>query len=295
MSIGFVFKRSAVGEFLHFGIYQTGNDVLSYFNLHIDTLLLGKLLGIDAVGYYSFAKNLALKPVQIINPVITQVAFPLMAKVNDNIKAVKNIYLKMLSFLGSINFLVYPFLAASSTTIIQFFFTSKWLPAAPALQGLAFYCMIRSVFNPVGVLLSARGMVQRLFYWNLLLLCIIPLVVFFAAAAGITWVAAGLLAVLIVFIIPMWKYLIYPACQASFSEFWNCLKIPLINALIIYLLLGLFNWLPVYSAALKLAGNIVVWMAACFLLTRFINKQMYKEALELAGYKPGIEGKLPGL
>jgi O-antigen/teichoic acid export membrane protein len=293
--IGFVFNRSSVREFLHFGIYQAGNDVLSYFNLHIDTLLLGKLLGIDAVGYYSFAKNLAIKPVQVINPVITQVAFPLMAKVNDNVNAVKNIYLKVLSFLSSVNFLIYPFLAASSDSIIRFFFTDKWLPAAPALQGLALYCMIRSVFNPVGVLLSSRGMVRRLFYWNVLLICIIPAVVFFSAAAGITWVAASLSAVLIVFLLPLWKYLVYPASGAGLGECWNCLKIPLVNALIIYIVLALFNLLPIYNPALKLAGSVAVWMAACFLLTRFINKQVYKEVIAMALHKPGSEATLPGL
>jgi len=145
--IGFVFDRSSVRAFLHFGIYQAGNDVLSYFNLHIDTLLLGKLLGIDAVGYYSFAKNLAIKPVQVINPVITQVAFPLMAKVNDNITAVKNIYLKVLGFLSSINFLIYPFLAASSVSIIRFFFTDKWLPRPLPCRAWLCIGMIRSVFN----------------------------------------------------------------------------------------------------------------------------------------------------
>jgi len=295
MTIGFVFKRSAVREFLHFGIYQTGNDVLNYFNLHIDTLLLGKLLGIDAVGYYSFAKNLAIKPVQVINPVITQVAFPLMAKVNDNIKAVKSIYLKVLGILSSVNFLVYPFLAASSVTILRVFFTSRWLPAAPALQGLALYYMIRSVFNPVGVLLGARGMVKRLFYWNILLLCVIPVVVFFAAAAGIAWVAAGLSAVLLLFLIPMWKYLVLPASGAGFGEFCDCLKIPLINALVVYIVLVLFNQLPVYNPTLKLAGSVAVWLAAGFVLTRFVNKQVYKEVIELAMRKPGSEGKLSGL
>jgi len=72
-------------------------------------------------------------------------------------------------------------------------------------------------------------------------------------------------------------------------------EIPLVNALIIYIVLVLFNLLPVYNPALKLAGNVAVWIAACFLLTRFINKQVYKEVIEMALHKPGSEATLRGL
>jgi O-antigen/teichoic acid export membrane protein len=281
LSIGFDFKISEIREFLHFGIYQTGNDILNYFNFQADTLLLGKLLSIDAVGYYSFAKNLAMKPAQVINPVITQVAFPLLAKVNDNAKAIKNIYLKMLNYLSTLNFLIYPFIAALSGTIIRLFFDEKWLPAAPALQALAFYCMIRSVFNPVGVLLGSRGMVKKLFYWNVVLICVIPVIVYFSAFGGITRVAIALTAVLLAFFIPMWKYLVYPACEAGLYEFWQCVRNPLISAVLIFLLLTAFNMLPIASTTVKFSTGILVWVIACVLVTRLFNKQVYREALQL--------------
>lgn len=280
-SISFNFNLQPIKELLHFGIYQTGNDVLGYFNFQLDTILLGKLLGMDAAGFYSFAKNLAMRPAQIINPVVTQVAFPLLAKVSNDTFAVKSIYLKMLRYLAAMNFLIYPFIAAFSTSIIRLFFADRWLPAAPALQALAFYCMLRSVFNPVGVLLSSKGMVKQLFYWNLLLICIVPVIVYISAAWGIYAVAASLSLLLMLLFVPMWRYLVNPACAADLKEFWLSVQGPLFCALILYLLLVFFNMLPLSSAAGKLASGALVWLLAGMALTRLFNRQLFAEAVQL--------------
>ena len=55
--------------------------MLNYFNSRIDQLVVGTLLGSQALGYYSMAFNLVLQPISRINPVLTQVAFPVLSKV----------------------------------------------------------------------------------------------------------------------------------------------------------------------------------------------------------------------
>src|SRR5258708_4650854 len=281
MLVGFQFKRRAVGDYLHFGFYQIGNDILTYFNFQIDTILLGKLLGINAAGYYSFAKNLAMKPAQLVNPVINQVAFPLLAKMNNDNASVKNFYLKLIGYLSTLNFFIYPFVAALSVTIIVFCFTANCLPPPPLFHVFPFYGMIRSVFTPIGALLSSKGMVKKLFYWNMALICIIPVLVYFSSPAGVTWVAVALSALLVVIFIPMWKYLIFPACGAGLGEVWQAIRIPFINAVLLFLLLTLFDRLSFPSLAWKFFGGVFVWLVAGFLLTRIINKDLYKEVMGL--------------
>src|SRR5258708_11498669 len=100
--------------------------------------------------------------------------------------------------------------------------------------------MIRSVCTRIGAHLSSKGMVKKLFYWNMALICIIPVLVYFSSPAGVTWVAVALSALLVVIFIPMWKYLIFPACGAGLAEVSQALRIPFINAVLVFLLLSLF-------------------------------------------------------
>src|SRR5699024_8872719 len=61
---------------LGFGLYQMATRSISFFNSRLDQLLLGILVGAQALGFYSLAWNLAIQPVTRINPILTRVAFP---------------------------------------------------------------------------------------------------------------------------------------------------------------------------------------------------------------------------
>jgi O-antigen/teichoic acid export membrane protein len=281
LRIGFQFSRSAVSDMLGFGLYQAGNELLNYFNFQSDTILLGRLLGIEAVGYYSFAKNLAIKPLQVINPVVTQVAYPLLVKINEQAAVVRSVYLKMIRYLSSVNFLVYPFIAALADTIIKLFFAEKWLPAAPALQALALYCMVRAVFNPVGVLLLAHGRVKQLFYWNLVLLALQPVVVYITAGYGVAPVALALALFFCALVLPMCIYLLQPVFGISAGMFWQSIRQPLLNAVLIFAVLYGYNCIPLQTVAVKFAGGVVLWVIISLLLTRFFNGEVYKESYAL--------------
>jgi O-antigen/teichoic acid export membrane protein len=281
MKIRFVFKFDIVNEFFHFGIFQTGNDILNYFNFQVDTILIGKIFGINAVGFYSFAKTIAMKPSQIINPIITQVAFPIMAQANNNVVSIKRNFLKMMGYLCTLNFLVYPFFAACASSIISLFFSVKWLPAASILAAFSLYSMVRSVLNPVGILLSSRGMVKLLFYWNLILIGCIPLIVYLTSVTGVTGVAISLSVFLMLLYLPMWKFLIFPASGVSLREFWNSLRYPMYSSIIIFIVLSGYNLLPINNYLIKLVGAGGLWLVMVYLLTRFLNKTLYGEVREL--------------
>ncbi len=272
--IKFRFHFTEIHEFLKFGVYQTGDSILNFFHFQIDSLLVGKLFGINAVGIYSFAKNLALKPFQIINPILTQVSFPVMAKVNNDKPRVKIIYSQLINYLSSVNFLIYPFIAAFSEMIIRLFFGEKWLQAVPVLQALSLYCMLRSVLNPVGALLYSQGFVKHLFYWNLLLILFIPGVLFLSSFWGMLGLALSLSLIQLVLFIPAWWFLIFPACGLSFNEYWKNIRISLAGAVVLYLLLSGFNFIYFHSLATKFVIGLIFWGLFSLLFIRLSNKQL---------------------
>ncbi len=155
----FVFKVGKIKEFLSFGAYQMGEKSINYFNSQVDTILIGKLLGMEALGIYSIAKQLIMRPAQVINPIITKVTFPTMAKVQEDTERLKKIYLKTMNYLSSINFPIYAFLFVMAPDLVPLIFGDKWYEAIVIVQILSIYGAIRSTGS---LLLANWG-----FYWNL--------------------------------------------------------------------------------------------------------------------------------
>ncbi len=222
----FVFKYTEIKDYIGFGIYQMGDSTLNYFNSEFDVILIGKLLGPESLGVYSIVKQLAMRPAQIINPIITRVTFPVMAKVQDDNEQLKKIYLKTVNYLTSINVPIYITMAVLAESIVMVMFGKTWREGIPILQILSIYAMIRSTGNPIGILLLAKGQVNLSFLWNFSLFIFIPLVIWFGSGHGIIGVAYALLALQMTLLIPSWYFLVRKMCQANIKEYFYNIIIP---------------------------------------------------------------------
>ena len=85
----FYFNWTLAHPFLKIGIFEVGSQVVNYFNRDLDIIIIGKLFSAEILGGYSLAKQLVYRPAQIINPIITKIANPLLAKFQDNIDILK--------------------------------------------------------------------------------------------------------------------------------------------------------------------------------------------------------------
>ncbi len=193
------FRSEDLHGFLSFGLYQMGERSINYFNSRIDQLMIGNLLGAQELGYYNFAFNLVMQPVNSINPILTRVAFPVFARMQDDINGLRQTYLKMLNMLSTINAPLLFGLGAVAPLLLPLFVGAQWVPAVPLVQVLAFYAFVRSTGNPVGSLLLAGGRADLGFRWNLALLFTTAPVVFAGAKLGNAMGIAIALALLIIF------------------------------------------------------------------------------------------------
>jgi O-antigen/teichoic acid export membrane protein len=230
-----IYKYSEIKSFFSFGLFQVGEHILNYFSSQFDVILIGKLLGTDTLGIYSVAKNLAMRPMQVINPIITRVTFPLMAKVQDDNKELKNIYLKSLNYLSAVNFPIYMLIALLAEPIISIIFGNKWHSASDILQILCFYAMFRSIGNPIGTLQLAKGRADMGFYWDLGVFVLFPISIYIGTTWGLIGVSYGMLIIMIVQILLMWIFMIKKLCGASFTEYIKSFGIALVLSSIIWL------------------------------------------------------------
>lgn len=220
-----MYKHQEITPMISFGMFQIGERSINYFNSQFDVILVGKLLGAEVLGIYSIAKNLAIRPAEIINPIVTKVTFPIMAKVQNDTLRLKSIYLKTINYLSSVNFSIYVLLAVVAEPIILILFGEKWSDSIIILQILSVYGALRSIGNPIGYLLLSKGRADLGFYWNLGLFFFIPLSIYFGSFWGLLGVVYSSLGLMVFLLVPSWYILVSPLCGAGFKEyFWQILK-----------------------------------------------------------------------
>lgn len=235
----FSFKK--VKAYLNFGMFQMGDKFLNYFASQMDTILIGKIMGMEILGTYNIAKDLTSKPYMIINPIITRVTFPVMSKINHDIPKLKLIFLKTLNYLSYINILIYLLIFLLAEPIVLVLFGPKWTDAIPLIQILAFTYIFRSFGNPSGSLLLSLGAAKRAFTWNLLVFALYPVSIFIGSYWGLMGIAIGTFILQVVLFIPNWKMNVQPFINVSFSEYLAVyvkpFLLPLIASVPCYLLL----------------------------------------------------------
>ncbi len=280
---GFYFNYMAVKSYLSFGLHLLGSNIMNYFNSRVDQLVVGVLLGSQALGYYSMAFNLVLQPVSRINPVLTQVAFPILVKVSSDKVRLKRGYFRMLDLLTSINAPVLMGVAAVAPLLIPVVLGDQWLPIVPLIQVLALFSLIRSTGNAGGSLLLACGRADWAFYWNLVLFVFIPLIIFVGAKMGglqgVAWALLGLQT----FLLFAWYYFIVRRLLGDcFSGFIRSMIMPVVFAIpMAGAVIGITPFLSTLPEAIQLIIQVLLggFVYAGFYFA--FRKEFVKEQLQL--------------
>lgn len=216
------FATQDLRRYISFGLYQMGEKSVNYFNSNLDYILIGSLLGANALGYYTLAYNLILKPSSTINPIITRVAFPVFSRVQNDTEKLKRGYLKVLQLLSTVNFPLMAGLAVVAPVAVPVIFGEQWLPSIILVQILTIVGMLRSTGNPVGSLLLSKGRADLGFKWNLaLLITQIPGLYLGAKMGGLVGVAIAYAVLLCIYTIFNYLILIRILLGACLREYIN--------------------------------------------------------------------------
>jgi len=176
----FVLDLKAASELFDFGKWVLGAGVLIFLITQGDNIVVGRLLGVAALGLYQMAYLISNTPATEITQVISQVTFPSYSKIQDNKTHLRQTYLKVLK---STTMLAFPLAAMIYSLAPQFtslFLGDKWAPMVPVLQLLCLFGAVRAVNATMGPLLQGIGKPKTIAYVSamqltLMALLIIPL------------------------------------------------------------------------------------------------------------------------
>jgi O-antigen/teichoic acid export membrane protein len=156
-----------IGPFLRFGAFQVGDRVVNFLIARADQLLIGSMVGPAALGYYTMAWTVIVEPVYRINPIITNVAFPVFARRQGDRGALRRGFLIVTKLLSTTNAPLVLGLAAIAPVAVPLVLGETWTPSVPLIELLAIVALARAIFNPVGSLVLAVGRADLSFYRTL--------------------------------------------------------------------------------------------------------------------------------
>ncbi len=182
-------RRADLDGYISFGLYQMGERTANYLSANVDYLLIGRYIGVKALGSYSVAYQLVVKPVFELNPILTRVAFPAFAKKQKDNDALARGYIEVTRLIG---FIVVPTMAAVAVlapVLVPVLFGPQWSSSIVLLQILAVVGVTRALTSPVGDLVLAMGRPDLTFKVNGLLLVMMAVALRVAVEFGIVAVA----------------------------------------------------------------------------------------------------------
>lgn len=175
------FDIKNVNEMVRFGVFRIGAALINTVNTKADQLVIGAILGATALGLYTVVYNLAMQPFSRINPILTQVSFPVFAKIKEDNTNLRRGYRKGLRMLMAINAPLLIGAAVVAPLLVPMLLGPGWEASIPVFQILCLFVLLRSASNINIGLILAKEKYRWPLYWNLLLLLIIPATIFLTA------------------------------------------------------------------------------------------------------------------
>ena len=185
------FSRDRLAELLGFSVNLTGADFLYHVAYFLPTMILGRYLGADDVGYYTIALTLINIPRVQISAMISKVMFSALSIVQDRIDTVRENYLRMIRHLAFLTFPLYTGLIVTAPEAIRLIYGDQWGPVVFMVQVFALMGLLTTIITTVGVVFRSKGRTDLEFRWSLLKISMTVVFVFAGLRLGIDGVVVS--------------------------------------------------------------------------------------------------------
>ncbi|QBE63587.1 lipopolysaccharide biosynthesis protein [Pseudoduganella lutea] len=152
-----LFSWHGMRELFTFGGKISASRFLWFFFTQADTVIIGRTLGGEILGVYSVALHLASLPVQRVSGILNQVAFPALARYQNDRAAIGRQLLKAFELVSLVAFPILWGMAATASDIVLVFLGKHWEEAILPLRVLALIMPFRTVVQFLPAVTDAVG------------------------------------------------------------------------------------------------------------------------------------------
>jgi O-antigen/teichoic acid export membrane protein len=203
----FGWDRTVVAPLLRFGLPLAGASVVVFAVGYADQLVVGAVLGAQALGFYVLAFNLASWPVAMLSQPVRAVAPAAFARIQHHAARMDAQFRAAFRLLLVVALPACGFLAGAAVPVVHVVYGSAWAPAALALQWLALQAALRIAFELAYDFLAVRRRSATLLTIQAVwLLALVPALVVGAHVGGIVGVAVAQVVVAAVVLVACYSW-----------------------------------------------------------------------------------------
>jgi lipopolysaccharide exporter len=185
-------RVNAARDLLRFASSVSGGQILYFLSSNADFLLVGRLLGSTALGFYAIAWDLLRFVPDRLNQVAGRVTYPAFCKLQDDNPALCRSYLGFFEHIARIVLPILAVVAVVAPELVATVYGRQWLPAAEPLRFLAAGLTLAGLRVGIGSIYYSKGYPSLDIYLHAFRLTLIIIVVTNCARYGLVGVAAGM-------------------------------------------------------------------------------------------------------
>lgn len=163
-------KQQSLVQLFQFGVFDMGTRWVELLAGYLDKLILGKLLGPAALGYYNIAYAFYTIPTSKIGFIVSRVAFPFFARIQEETLRVRELFQAVSAKLLLLLLPIYSGLILFAHEGVLLLLGEEWMPAGVLIQVLSLGGFMRSMSVLYPQAYRGLGMVKKLFWallvWN---------------------------------------------------------------------------------------------------------------------------------
>lgn len=261
---------------LGFSSYVSGSALIGFANYSASDLVLGKLLGMEAVAFFNRAHGLNSILSAIIYRAVNAVSLPHFADINRKGTSMIDSWKHATAILNSVFIPFHVVLALSAPVLVPFMFGSQWDTSIPLVQIL---CIAGAIDSPSGIatqILTAAGRVKLLFQLDIGSLALRVVLILLAAPYGLTAIAQVYIVASTIItaakFISLRRIINYSILDFAYTYKW-CLIPAVVPATVTFIILSLAKP-PVITIPLIALTSITTWT-----LASLIGKNPLKDEL----------------
>lgn len=273
----FKFDSKAAKELFAYGKHVISGTIIIFIITNIDDAIVGRILGSEALGFYTMAFLISNLPATQITHIISRVMFPTYSKLQDNKDALRNAYMKTLNYISTLTIPASLGILVIGPELINVILGEKWAPSIVALQVLCIFGLLRSIGATCGPIFQATG--------NPIILRnsgILKLLLFLVMVFPLT-INYGILGMSLATTLPVLITIIFELLMVSkiigikFNVIITVFLIPLVNSLIMMSIIQYSKKTMVVNSVFTLSLIVLLGIFVYGCLFIFTNKKMVSE------------------
>lgn len=188
------FDYRVAREMLGFGVNIVAVGLLGTLMVNIDYIIVGRVLGGVALGYYTIAYRIPELFIRSTVDTVMMVAFPVLSRLQADARQLEMAYFGYLRYLTVFTFPAAVGVALLAPAFFGTFYTEEWQPSIVPMQLIALEIGIASIAYVPGSIYKSINRPDILTKLTLIKLPVVVAVLWVASQWGVNGVAAGMAA-----------------------------------------------------------------------------------------------------